>query len=78
MSYSAGHTAALRLHARTETRTNPVFRLVARLRAWNKCRHDAEHLRELPDYLLSDIGIVYRDVNSAFLSKPRRFNMDRV
>lgn len=78
MSYSAGYPAALRPHARARTTTNVLFRLAAHVGKWNKCRHDAEHLRALPDYLLRDIGIDYRDINPAFLSKPPKSNIDGV
>ena len=76
MSYSAGFPAALQPRAHTDKRPNPVLRLAGKLGEWNRRRRDVEHLRELPDYLLNDIGIVYTDINSVFLSKARKSKVD--
>ncbi len=59
-------------HARTAISGNPVRRLAARLMAWEKRTNDARHMRELPDYLLRDIGLARAEIDGAIRCGSRR------
>ncbi|MEX3008418.1 DUF1127 domain-containing protein [Hoeflea sp. TYP-13] len=76
MSYTAGSRAALRLHARPSI--FPVRWIAARISAYWKCRCDVAHVRELPDYLLKDIGVAHGDIETAFQSGSRGINIGRL
>ncbi len=54
---------------------NPLLRLAAWLKARDARVRDARHLRELPDYLLRDVGLHRATIDSALSSgtgRPRR------
>ncbi|MCP4316174.1 MAG: DUF1127 domain-containing protein [Hyphomicrobiales bacterium] len=72
MSHTAGSQAALQLHARRSTSVHTVHRIAAWIAAHSRRRRDTNHVRELPDYLLKDIGLAHRDIDSAFRSDPRK------
>ena len=68
-------------HGATGARLNPRFRrtaaqplwlrLLNRFVAWEDRQRQKRRLREMPDYLLKDMGITRRDVDHAFDARLR-------
>lgn len=58
-------------HVRSPKSANPIRAWAAWLVACEKRVNDARHMRELPDYLLRDIGLARSEIDAAVRCGPR-------